>query len=41
MMIVSYAKSIAAMAKEGAKIAKEKGILNECGKMWFHCRKIR
>lgn len=37
MAIVSYAESISKAAKEGAKIAKEKGILGECGKMCDTC----
>ena len=36
-MIASYAKSLSDLAKEGAKIAKEKGILNEFGKMCDTC----
>jgi hypothetical protein len=35
--MMSYAKNIADMAKEGAKIAKEKGILQSCGKMCDTC----
>lgn len=34
-MIVSYAKPLSNLAKEGAKIAKEKGI--DCGKMCGEC----
>lgn len=37
MAIVSYAKRISKLAKQGAKIAKEKGILGECGKMCDTC----
>lgn len=36
-MLVSYAQSIAALAKEGAKIAKEKGLLKEFGQMCSGC----
>lgn len=36
-MITSYAKSISELAKAGAKVAKEKGILGECGKMCDTC----
>lgn len=36
-MISSYAKSISEMAKEGARIAKEKGILHQFGKMCDEC----
>jgi len=37
MAIVSYAESISKIAKEGARIAKEKGILHTCGKMCDTC----
>lgn len=37
MAIVSYAQSISELAKEGARIAKEKGILHECGKLCDTC----
>lgn len=37
MPIVSYAKSISDLAKAGAKVAKEKGVLEECGKMCNTC----
>lgn len=36
-MLTSYAKSISEITKEGAAIAKEKGILGECGKMCSEC----
>jgi hypothetical protein len=36
-MITSYAKCISEMAKKGARVAKEKGILKECGKMCSTC----
>lgn len=36
-MIESYAQAIADLAKKGAVIAKEKGILAECGKMCGEC----
>jgi hypothetical protein len=36
-MLVSYAECISKMAKEGAKIAKEKGLLEKCGKMCDTC----
>ena len=35
--MTSYAQSIAAMAQEGARIAQERGILHECGKMCETC----
>lgn len=37
MAIVSYAKSISDLAKAGAKVAKEKGVLGKCGKMCDTC----
>jgi hypothetical protein len=37
MAIVSYAKSISELAAEGAKIAKQKGLLKKCGKMCDTC----
>jgi hypothetical protein len=36
-MIESYAKSISELAIEGAKKAKEQGILENCGKMCETC----
>jgi hypothetical protein len=36
-MITSYAQSVAELAKEGAKIAKDKGVLSACGKMCSEC----
>lgn len=37
MAIASYAKSLSDLAKEGARIAKEKGLLPQCGKMCDTC----
>lgn len=36
-MLVSYAKSISDLAKKGAKAAKKKGVLQQCGKMCDTC----
>jgi hypothetical protein len=36
-MITSYAKCISEMAKKGAKVAKAKGLLGQCGKMCDTC----
>ena len=37
MAIVSYAECISKMAIAGAKVAKEKGLLEQCGKMCDNC----
>jgi len=37
MALVSYAKQMSELAIKGAKIAKEKGILGQCGKMCDTC----
>lgn len=37
MAITSYAKRIADLAKAGATVAKEKGLLGACGKMCSEC----
>lgn len=37
MALVSYAKSISDMAIAGAKVAKERGILDHCSKMCETC----
>lgn len=36
-MLQSYAKSISELVQKGAEIAKERGILGECGKMCDEC----